>query len=97
MVTQASLPLDLSGASDGQFIFFRQLIHTQNGNDILNKRFEYHEEIRGDIFDRSDNAEGKSIPIDYHPIILSAPAAICSPAESFGLLWRKRSAQLRRC
>jgi len=31
-------PLDLTGASDCQLIFFRQLIHTQDGNDIL-KRF----------------------------------------------------------
>merc|ERR1719334_2825198 len=28
-------PLHLSGSCDGQFIFFRQLIHTQNGDDVL--------------------------------------------------------------
>merc|ERR1711964_174317 len=27
--------LDLSGTCDGQFVIFRQFIHTQNGNDIL--------------------------------------------------------------
>ena len=36
-VKPSNLPLDLSGASDGQFIFFRQLVHTQNGDDVLNK------------------------------------------------------------
>lgn len=27
--------LDLTGAGDGQFVLLRQLVHTQNGNDVL--------------------------------------------------------------
>lgn len=27
--------LDLTGAGDGQFVLFRQLVHTQDGDDVL--------------------------------------------------------------